>query len=113
MKTIKKGVKRLSLEWIHRHSRLAIGVVLIAVVGMALFPKIKQALIQSPMYDGHLQSADYWGAKPQIHSAGMGFNNIIGLPALDEQTVQAALGPRTCNARMVERPRQGNTPAQR
>ncbi len=43
-------------------------------------------------FDGTLVAADYWSDEPEILSAGMGFDNIIGLPDLDKETVIAAGG---------------------
>jgi hypothetical protein len=37
--------------------------------------------------NGTLDNADYWSDQPSILSAGYGFDNIIGLPTIDEQTV--------------------------
>ncbi|MCL4255573.1 MAG: hypothetical protein KJ043_17575 [Anaerolineae bacterium] len=42
--------------------------------------------------DGILEGADYWRDEPMILSAGMGFDNIIGLPELTEETVRGAGG---------------------
>ena len=42
--------------------------------------------------NGRLEGADYWREEPVILSAGMGFDNIIGLPDLTEETVRQAGG---------------------
>lgn len=42
--------------------------------------------------NGQLAGADYWRAEPMILSAGLGFDNIIGLPAINEETVRQAGG---------------------
>jgi len=42
--------------------------------------------------NGQLVSADYWSDEPAILGAGMGFDNIIGLPQIDETTVREAGG---------------------
>jgi hypothetical protein len=44
------------------------------------------------LHDGQLIAADYWADEPLILSAGMGFENIVGLPELTEETVRAAGG---------------------
>lgn len=43
-------------------------------------------------FDGALEAADYWSDEPAILSAGMGFDNIIGLPELTEDVVREAGG---------------------
>ncbi len=57
------------------------------VLGVAL-PKL--VLVQ--LQDGRLDAADYWSSTASILSAGLGFDGIIGLPALDEASVRAAGG---------------------
>ena len=42
--------------------------------------------------DGKLNAADYWTDKPEILSAGMGFDNIIGLPDIPKETAREAGG---------------------
>lgn len=42
--------------------------------------------------NGKLEGADYWRNEPVILSASMGFDNIIGLPDLTEETVRQAGG---------------------
>lgn len=42
--------------------------------------------------DGRLRGADYWRNEPVILSAGLGFDNIIGLPDTTEATVRLAGG---------------------
>lgn len=44
------------------------------------------------VYNGQLVAADLWGEEAEILSAGLGFDNIIGLPDLDEPTVRDAGG---------------------
>jgi hypothetical protein len=54
-----------------------------------------QVLIGSVMRqlsDGHLEAADYWSQHAAILSGGLGFDNIIGLPSIDAETVRAAGG---------------------
>jgi hypothetical protein len=46
----------------------------------------------SQMHNGELVAADYWADVPLILSAGMGFDNIVGLPELTEETVREAGG---------------------
>jgi hypothetical protein len=42
--------------------------------------------------DGRLTAADYWTDRPQILSAGFGFDNIIGIARISEETVREAGG---------------------
>lgn len=44
------------------------------------------------LHNGQLEGADYWRDEPLILSAGMGFDNIIGLPKLTAETVREAGG---------------------
>ena len=44
------------------------------------------------MTNGRLEGADYWSQNPAILSAGLGFDNIIGLPEINEATVREAGG---------------------
>ncbi len=54
-----------------------------------------QVLTRSVLWqltNGRLEGADYWRDEPAILSAGMGFDNIIGLPELTEESVRQAGG---------------------
>src|SRR5688500_12555306 len=42
--------------------------------------------------DGSLVDADYWSDEPKILSAGLGFDNIIGIIELTPEIVRAAGG---------------------
>jgi hypothetical protein len=44
------------------------------------------------LHNGELVAADYWADEPLILSAGMGFDNIVGLPEVNEETVREAGG---------------------
>ena len=44
------------------------------------------------IHDGNLEAADYWTDQPEILSAGLGFDGIIGVPTLDQRTVEAIGG---------------------
>ena len=48
--------------------------------------------MQDQLFDGALKEADYWSDEPGILSAGMGFEGIIGLPEVNEETVREAGG---------------------
>lgn len=64
------------------------GLVLIVVLVLQFLPRT--VLMQ--FTDGKLVGADYWSDEPVILSAGLGFDNIIGLPDLTQETVRQARG---------------------
>jgi hypothetical protein len=65
--------------------RIAYGVGTVVVLAVV-------AVIALQLVNGKLEAADYWSDEPKILSGGMGFDNIIGLPQLDEATVREAGG---------------------
>ena len=69
---------------------------IVAVVGLGLVGVLALRLLSDSVLrqltDGRLESADYWTEQPEILSAGLGFDGIIGLPRLDEETVRDAGG---------------------
>lgn len=68
---------------------VALGAVgLVAVLSVQI--TIRAVLPQ--LTNGKLEGADYWSDEPKILSAGMGFDNIIGLPEITEETVRQAGG---------------------
>ena len=89
-------------------------VVGLALVGVLAFRLLARSTL-SQLMDGRLVSADYWSDTPQILSAGLGFDGIIGLPRLDEPTVRAAGGPwdasLTCTSGEVPRATQRTSAA--
>ncbi|HEX2914602.1 MAG TPA: phospholipase [Chloroflexia bacterium] len=84
---------RSIVKWIMQHWWLLLGVIIV-LLGLAAF--VLLVVIPKTTYDqlldGRLKDADYWTDTPQILSAGLGFDGIIGLPALDEQAVRDAGG---------------------
>lgn len=64
-----------------------IGVIIVLLSGVLWGIDIKPQML-----DGTLVAADYWGDEPVILSAGLGFDNIIGLPEITEETVRNAGG---------------------
>ena len=46
----------------------------------------------APLHNGELVAADIWAEEPMILSAGMGFDNIIGLPEITYESVRDAGG---------------------
>lgn len=80
-------------------SRTVAATVLGVVVGVAgLFaaacvpPPDPNQVVYDSVHDGRLVSADYWSDEPAILSAGLGFDNIIGVEPLDAETVRAVGG---------------------
>ncbi len=68
---------------------IALGaVVLVALLARQLIAR--SVLLQ--LTNGRLEGADYWRDEPVILSAGLGFDNIIGLPELTEEIVRQAGG---------------------
>src|SRR5690606_30284907 len=67
--------------------------VLIALVVAALLvvQRLQESILMQ-LTNGKLVAADYWRDEPVILSAGLGFDNIIGLPELTEGTVREAGG---------------------
>ncbi len=67
-----------------------------AVVSLAVCGVIAVVFLSSvtsrQLYDGRLISADYFTDEPQILSAGLGFDGIIGLPELTQEAARAAGG---------------------
>jgi hypothetical protein len=71
------------------YSLIALGaVVLLALLALQFISR--SALLQ--LTNGRLEGADYWRDEPVILSAGLGFDNIIGLPELTEETIRQAGG---------------------
>jgi hypothetical protein len=62
--------------------------VLVALAAGAVLLRMRSTVDDSraAMYDGRLVGADYWTDRPQILSAGFGFDGIISAPADDQQT---------------------------
>ncbi len=67
-----------------------------ALVGVSIItlsgPSATPTIILNQPHDGALEGADYWRDEPLILSAGMGFDNIIGVQELTEDTVREAGG---------------------
>ena len=77
------------LRWWAAIGATAVGILLITLVG------VQGTLPIAPLnqlHDGRLVAADYWSKEPLILSAGLGFDNIVGLPDVTEETVRAAGG---------------------
>ena len=62
--------------------------VLVALLAVQLV--LRSTLVQ--LTNGKLEGADYWRDDPVILSAGLGFDNIIGLPSLTQDTIREAGG---------------------
>jgi hypothetical protein len=74
--------------------RIAYGVGTVVVLGLVAVVALQLVIgtVMRQLSNGKLEAADYWSDEPAILSGGMGFDNIIGLPQLDEPTVRDAGG---------------------
>ncbi|MEO1441462.1 MAG: phospholipase [Chloroflexota bacterium] len=79
------------LQWYAALGATVLGLVIIALVGEQV-PLELGVAPQVELYNGELIAADYWSDEPMILSAGMGFEGIIGLPEVNEETVREAGG---------------------
>ena len=70
---------------------IAFGLLLV-IAGIFLYLQRTPGLTLRQLVNGRLESADYWRDEPLILSAGLGFDNIIGLPGLTQETVRSAGG---------------------
>lgn len=77
------------LRWWAALGATAIGILLITLVGEQGTLPIAPL---EELHNGELVQADYWSDEPLILSAGMGFENIIGLPEITEELVRDAGG---------------------
>lgn len=81
----------MSKKW---RRRIVYGVAALAAVALAAVAAAKylQGSTLRDFTDGKLVAADYWTEKPEILSAGFGFDSIIGLPEITKDEVRAAGG---------------------
>ena len=70
---------------------------ILAAAGLAA-----QRSVRWQLYDGSLRAADYWSAEPQILSAGLGFDGIIGLAEITPESVREAGGAWFAGARCAD-----------
>lgn len=77
------------LRWWAALGATVLGIALIALVGPQAELEIGPL---TQLHNGALVAADYWRDEPLILSAGMGFDNIVGLPEVNEEMVRAAGG---------------------
>jgi hypothetical protein len=83
------GETPVYLRWWAAIGGTAMGILFITFVGeQGALP----ILPLNQLHDGRLVAADYWRDEPMILSAGLGFDNIIGLPEVNEKTVREAGG---------------------
>ena len=75
---------------------VAVVAVIVVLAALVLVTVLRSTLSDNKgaMYDGSLVAADYWTEEPQILSAGLGFDGIIGSTADDQQTTVDAGGAR-------------------
>lgn len=74
--------------------RLAVGAASLGLIALALVAAVQyaQGSALRGFTNGRLEAADYWSNEPKILSAGVGFDSIIGLPELNEETVRGESG---------------------
>jgi hypothetical protein len=77
--------------WRHFLAPAVVGVTVVGVVG-AIALNVLTGSILRDLTNGRLEGADYWTPRPEILSAGLGFDGIIGLPEVNEETVREAGG---------------------
>lgn len=82
-----KGSGRFYLRW-----WAAVPATLIIVAIVPVSGQQTEIGIVGQFHNGALEGADYWRNEPMILSAGMGFDNIIGLPDVTEETVREVGG---------------------
>ena len=63
-----------------------------AAAALVLVLQGREGNLHSTMYDGRLVSADYWTDRPQILSAGFGFDGIIAVDGDDDASTHAVGG---------------------
>jgi hypothetical protein len=78
-------------KWTKRIVYVLIGLGVVAVVAVLALQYIQGSVLRG-LTNGRLEGADYWQGEPAILSAGLGFDNIIGLPAITSEVVRQAGG---------------------
>jgi hypothetical protein len=68
-----------------------LGMIMLAALLWVIF-QTRDPVPLPQLTNGRLEEADYWNEEPLILSAGLGFDNIIGLPELTEEAVLEAGG---------------------
>ena len=87
--TVDPGEHPIYLRWWAALGAMLVGLAVIGLVGEREDFEIGPL---AALHNGELVAADYWADEPMILSAGMGFDNIIGVPEVNEQTVREAGG---------------------
>lgn len=75
-------------SWVRR----AMSVAAVVVVAAATFVGALRQSFERQLHNDELVAADYWSGELVILSAGLGFDNIVGVPDDDLETVRAAGG---------------------
>lgn len=78
-------------KWTKRILKIVVGFVAVALIAVIALQFILGSVMRR-LTNGKLEGADYWSEEPVLLSAGMGFDNIIGLPEINESTVREAGG---------------------
>ena len=81
----------MSRKWKKRIAYGLTGLCLLALAALAAVQYAQGAALRG-FTNGKLEAADYWSSEPEILSAGMGFDNIIGLPEVTRESVREAGG---------------------
>lgn len=74
-----------------RTAQVLVGIAALATVVVVVVQFVLGSVMRE-LSNGRLEAADYWSDEPVILSGGFGFDNIIGLPQIDEPTVRGAGG---------------------
>ena len=75
----------------HVLATTGVGLVGLGVVAVLALNLLSPSVLRQ-LTNGELEGADYWTEQPEILSAGLGFDGIIGLPELSEEAVREAGG---------------------
>lgn len=77
--------------WRKRIVYLLVALLAVALIALLVYQVLARSVLWQ-LTNGKLVEADYWRQEPVILSAGMGFDNIIGISELSEEAVHAAGG---------------------
>jgi hypothetical protein len=78
-------------KWIKRIVSALVGLGVVGLVAVLALQYLQGSVLRG-LTNGQLEAADYWQQEPAILSAGLGFDNIIGLPDITQDVVHQAGG---------------------
>ncbi len=84
-------VRRRKRSWRVAVAAVLLSLLMVAGLAVLTIPFVKGSVLRG-FTNGELVQADYWDDEPKILAGGFGFDNIIGVPQIDERTVRAAGG---------------------